>query len=74
MEKALAIIGMSVGMTGSVLTMSTNPSTKAKLGAQFNKLPASIRENKAVIGGALALAAAGLAYYMIRNQNKAYGV
>ncbi len=70
--KALAIIGMSVGMTGSVLTMSTNPATKAKFGAQFAKLPASVRENKAVIGGALALAAAGLAYYMIRNQNKAF--
>lgn len=70
--KALAIIGMSVGMTGSVLTMSTNPATKAKLGAQFAKLPESVRNNKAVIGGALALAAAGLAYYMISNQNKAF--
>ncbi len=76
--KVLAIIGMSVGMTGTVLTMSSNPATKAKLASQFNQLPASVRENKAIIGGALALAAAGLAYYMIRNQNKAlsaqYGV
>ncbi len=76
--KALAIIGMSVGMTGSVLTMSSNPKMKAKFGAQFNALPASVRENKAVIGGARAAGAIALALYMIRNQNQAlraqYGV
>jgi hypothetical protein len=76
--KVLAIIGMSVGMTGSVLTMSASPATKAKLSSHFSQLPASVRNNKMVIGGALALSATGLAYYMIRNQNKAlaaqYGV
>ena len=69
--KALAIIGMSVGLTGTVLTMSTNPATKAKLASQFNQLPASVRDNKALIGTLLAGGAIGLAYYMIRNQNKA---
>ncbi len=71
--KALAIIGMSVGLTGSVLTMSANPAMKSKLGGVYSKLPVSMRDNKAVIGGVLAAAAIGLAWYMISAQKKAYG-
>ncbi len=69
--KALAIIGMSVGMTGSILTMSTNPKMKAKFASKFAMLPASVRQNKTLLGVGLALLAAGAATYMIRNQNEA---
>ncbi len=51
--------------------MSTNPKIKAKFASKFQMLPASIRDNKAVIGGALTLLAVGAAWYMIRNQNEA---
>ena len=70
--KALAVIGMSVGLTGSVLTMSSNPKVKSKLGGFYSKVPASIRDNKAIVGSVLAAGALGLAWFMISAQKKAY--
>ncbi len=70
--KALAILGMSVGLTGTVLTMTANPKITNRVSGVVSKLPASVRDNKALLGSVLTVGALGLAWFMISAQKKAY--
>jgi hypothetical protein len=68
--KALAIVGMTTGVVGSALVMTTDPTTKSKLTGVYQRLPASVQAHKSWMAYGLAAAAVAATWYLIRNQNQ----
>lgn len=67
--KSIAVIGTAVATGGSLMVMSSSPQMKAQFAQNWQRVPASIRENKKVVTlGFLGLIVAGAAYLV--NQQK----
>lgn len=53
--KAIGLLGTVIGVAGTLIAMSVNPSVKGQAGDVYNKLPQTVKDNKIMylIGGGL---------------------